>query len=52
MQPIIGKGVVTGKAAISLYTALQQAKVDPEKQERLRKALQFHSNVKLYQIKG
>lgn len=46
-QAIEGKGIVTGKAAITLRRALEHPKVDPEKVKRLKEALQFHRGVKV-----
>ena len=46
-QAIEGKGIVTGKAAITLRRALEHPKVDPERVKRLKEALQFHRGVKV-----
>ena len=46
-QAIKGKGIVTGKAAITLQRALEHPKADPEKVKRLKEALQFHREVKV-----
>ncbi len=46
-QPIKGKGVVSGKAAMTLQRALEKSKADPEKAKKLKSALQFHSEVRV-----
>lgn len=44
-QVIIGKGVVTGRAAETLRKALENPRYDPKKVKRFKEALEFHRQV-------
>ena len=46
-QAIKGKGVVTGKAAMTLQRALEKSKADPEKAKKLEEAVEFHRGVRV-----
>ncbi len=45
-QRIIGKGVVTGRAAETLRKALESPKYDPKKVKRFKEAIEFWGEVR------
>lgn len=46
-KPILGTPILRGKAAKEMLEYLAKAKPDPEKEEQLRKALEFHRKVEV-----